>query len=473
MHLTRVVAESFEGFCDHFRIPLFLHQREDFAAALRREDGRFVSRVAGISWPRGDGKSWGGAAAGLWRLLAGRAPHDIISVALDTDGARVVVDHARAIIRSRPELERAIEIRANALLVPATGSRWTVESREHTSTRGRHPDLVIYDECGWARDSELFAALLAGQASVADPLMLVVSTVGRRQSGPLWTIRTLAEGGDASVCWRWASENRSPLVTRAFLDRQRRLLLPGQFAREHQNQWIDSADAFVSAQTLDAAMGRDGWTEQHEGAPGRSYGYFVDVGTVHDPTVIGWGHREKDLTYLDGLRTFQGSREEPVQLAAVEQALVDLAARFSPSKIRIESWQGVSAVQSLQRLGLPVEIFTPTAKTNAEEWPLLAQRLTAGTLVLFPHARLREELLNLVYEVGPSGVKVIDRGKVHQDHAVVVRGIVAMLASAALALSPEATTRALAALTAARRPSAWPSFEGDAPGTWPTKSYYD
>ena len=43
------------------------------------------------------------------------------------------------------------------------------------------------------------------------------------------------------------------------------------------------------------------------------------------------------------------------------------------------------------------------------------------------HARLREELLNLVYEVGAQGVRVIDRGRVHQDHAVAVRGVLAML----------------------------------------------
>jgi hypothetical protein len=47
--------------------------------------------------------------------------------------------------------------------------------------------------------------------------------------------------------------------------------------------------------------------------------------------------------------------------------------------------------------------------------------------VCFPHARLREELLNLTYEVGPAGVRVIDKGKIHQDHAVVVRGICAGL----------------------------------------------
>ena len=46
--------------------------------------------------------------------------------------------------------------------------------------RGEHPDVVLYDEIGWARDDELFASLLASQASVADPLALVDS---RRLAG--------------------------------------------------------------------------------------------------------------------------------------------------------------------------------------------------------------------------------------------------------------------------------------------------
>lgn len=36
-------------------------------------------------------------------------------------------------------------------------------------------------------------------------------------------------------------------------------------------------------------------------------------------------------------------------------------------------------------------------------------------------------MVSFVYEVGPQGVRVIDRGKVHQDHAVAVRGVVASL----------------------------------------------
>jgi hypothetical protein len=52
---------------------------------------------------------------------------------------------------------------------------------------------VLYDEVGWAKDDELFASLLAAQASVKDPLFLVTSTMGRRKSGPLWTLQRMAQ----------------------------------------------------------------------------------------------------------------------------------------------------------------------------------------------------------------------------------------------------------------------------------------
>ena len=215
---------GFLDFCDRFGIELFPWQRDAFGAATAREGDRFIRPLAGVSVPRGNGKSYASAAAGVWRLAGWSGRCDILSSALDLDGAKVTLEHANAIVRSQPALAEAIDIRANGLHLPATGSRWTITSREHTASRGRHPDLVLYDEAGWARDDELFASLLSGQASVDDPLMLVTSTVGRRQSGPLWTIKQLSEGGDPRVFWYWCGENLSPKVTADFLERQRRIL---------------------------------------------------------------------------------------------------------------------------------------------------------------------------------------------------------------------------------------------------------
>jgi len=189
----RALAEDFLAWCDAFGVRLFDLQRRSFGEAVRRHGGRFVHQLAGISYPRGNGKSLGASCVGCWRLTCGPQPQLILSAALDYEGAKVILDHAARILRGHPDLESTVEIRADSIIVPSTGSRWLVRSREHTASRGLHPDVILFDEAGWSRDDELFSSLLASQASVLDPLTLAVSTVGRRQSGPLWRIKELAE----------------------------------------------------------------------------------------------------------------------------------------------------------------------------------------------------------------------------------------------------------------------------------------
>ena len=141
-------------FAQRFGIQLCDWQIDAFGQACERVDGRFRHRLAGISVPRGNGKSWAGSVVGLWTLIT-RHRADVLSVALDLDGAKVILDHAKGLIRAHPVLAQGIEARADGLF----------KSAEHTSSRGRHPDLVLYDECGWAKDDKVFSSLLAGRCS--------------------------------------------------------------------------------------------------------------------------------------------------------------------------------------------------------------------------------------------------------------------------------------------------------------------
>jgi len=188
-----LLREDFLAWCLAFNIVLYDWQHDAFGQACQRHDKAFQHRIAGISVPRGNGKSYAAASVGAWRLIVGSPPQLILSAALDYEGARVCLDLAKTILRGHPALHQAVEFRADEIRVPSTGSRWLIRSREHTASRGLHPDCVIYDEVGWARDDELFASLLAAQASCVDPIMLVVSTVGRRRAGPLWRIKELGE----------------------------------------------------------------------------------------------------------------------------------------------------------------------------------------------------------------------------------------------------------------------------------------
>src|SRR4030095_15515128 len=83
------LADDFLAWCDYFGISLFDWQREVCGEAPRREAGAFVHPLGAVSVARGNGKSFGSAAVGAWRLTAGRPPQAVRSGALGTDGATV------------------------------------------------------------------------------------------------------------------------------------------------------------------------------------------------------------------------------------------------------------------------------------------------------------------------------------------------------------------------------------------------
>ncbi len=140
------VAEDFLAWARRYRIQLFDWQVDAFGQATKREHGRFLHRLAGISVSRGNGKSYGASAVACWRLQHGPQPQLVLSCALDLEGSKVCLDAGKTILSSHPELARGVEFLADELRMRSTGSRWIVRSREHTASRGLHPDVVLYDE---------------------------------------------------------------------------------------------------------------------------------------------------------------------------------------------------------------------------------------------------------------------------------------------------------------------------------------
>ena len=210
----------------------------------------------------------------------------------------------------------------------------------------------------------------------------------------------------------------------------KRLKHPVQYAREHENRWAEGEDAYVRTEWIDTAMGR-GWEESELPEPDTRYHVFVDIGLVHDPTVIAIGHGDRDgLVYIDKLVTHQGSKACPVDLGMLRAELRSISSVWR-AKVRIESWQGQTLAQDLVRGGVRADIRTPTAKSQGELWNTLAAELANGQVVLPRHERLREELLNLRVELrAGGGIRVTDRGKLHQDHAVAAAGVVEMVLEA-------------------------------------------
>jgi hypothetical protein len=96
----------FLAFCDRFNIPLFDWQREAFGGATERQGDRFLHPLAGVSMPRGDGKSFGSAAVGIWRLVTSSTKCRILTAALDLGGTRRAPRSLRSVCAVGPLVQQ-------------------------------------------------------------------------------------------------------------------------------------------------------------------------------------------------------------------------------------------------------------------------------------------------------------------------------------------------------------------------------
>ena len=371
------------------------------AGALRRvlsqelagDSLRFENRVAVVSWPRQDGKSTLNTWAALWRFYCDPTCSEIVSVALDRDSARIILNDARRIISGSGVLMDLVDDRfglGKSEITLKDGRRWLIKSADAVYSRGLRPSHVTFDELGWtADDGDLLHTLLAGQAAQVNPLCLVTSTVGPIQAGPLWE---LMQGDDPDVLVLWHSLNKSPLVTEKFLEGERRKLPASWYAREHENTWGEGSDAFCSLSDWEAATEGPDPRRNYDPGPGT---LFVDLGWVHDETAIATAKSEDGKTVITSLEAFRGSQKAPLQLATIQDAIEDICERLHVTKAEIESPQGVLMQQQLKAKGVNVTALHPTSKSNSERWGALYLALKNHTVRLPKDERLRRQLLSL------------------------------------------------------------------------------
>lgn len=392
-------------------------------ALARHGNGKFKHKVVVVSMPRQNSKSTLSAWAALWRLYCDEN-QEVISVANDRSQAGIILNDARRIIRNSEVLYKALDGRwglTKSEIHLKNGNGWMIKSADAVFSRGLRPGTICYDELGWAPDRELFDVLSAGQAAQPNPLILVTSTVGPVKAGILWELFELARAGDPSTLLIYHTENLSPLVTEEYLERERALLPPAVFSREHLNLWSEGSDVYCTEQDWQRATS-DGDPRRLDD-PGPAFA-FVDLGWAHDETAIAAVKRNHGKTAVLALDIFQGSQAHPVKFDAVEKKLAELAERLHIRRMVIESPQGVAMAQRLSIQGVNTQVLYPTAKSNQEHWGALYTALKSGLVMLPDDAKLRRQLLTLTIKNTPTGWKLEDVPSIHQDRARAIAGAV-------------------------------------------------
>jgi hypothetical protein len=360
------------------------------------------------------------ARAGLVATLGNRRT----GVAADQDQAALIIDSIAGFMSRNPILSELV-IQKNLVRNTATDSELRVMSADDRTSYGIRPRKVYFDELSLQPDDRLWNAMWSAIGKSRYSQMVAVSMAGFDFASVGWRVREQAAANDRYYFHTREDSTLAPWLSPEDVEEQRATLHPSDFARFWECRWQEPRGSWITKEMYDKAeRGR----EAHRATSDARHVGFVDVGLVHDPTVVAVAHLDGERVVLDTLRTFQGSKGNPVDIEAVEEETVKLTSAFGVKHWRWESPQAVSSVQRLQnRLPVTVEARYPTANTQAELWGGLYRLFSNGLLTVYPHEQMRKEALSLHVRTVGGRMKVVESSSIHQDHVVALGGAAEML----------------------------------------------
>lgn len=382
----------------------------------RNADGLPRHRLVYLELPRGHWKSGGGSAV----ATAEAALHpdtDVVVGAADTDQARIVLENISGYLRRNPALDALFTSKRDEFVTRA-GSRIRAISSDAPSAYGlggTHKRFrIVCDELTAWKSDDLWVALASASGKVADAQTLILSNAGfNAERSWQWEVRAAAERADWGYLFA-ADGVLASWITEEWVEQMRALLPAAAFERLIGNVWTTGAGDYVSVEQWRACV--DGQLRPSHGGSGRRFG-GLDLGLSHDRTVLAILHWEDDLLVLDELLVWQGSREEPVSIAAVEAALLDACDRYPSLEIYADPWQMKRSMEALRGRVRAHEFVFSQASVRKLSVTLL-NAITSATLRVFADVELEREVTGLRVVEGASGWRFDHRAGGYSDRAV-------------------------------------------------------
>jgi phage terminase large subunit-like protein len=155
-------------------------QRKEIIAPLfgtLRKDGLRQYRTCFVTLPRRNGKSVIAGSIALYLLVADDEPGSyVVSAAANREQALVVFDGAARMVEASPALSAMCQVYRGEIVVPSTGSRYKVLSRDSKVQHGMDLHGAVIDELHAHRDAELDRVLTSSTGSRRQPLTFVITT---------------------------------------------------------------------------------------------------------------------------------------------------------------------------------------------------------------------------------------------------------------------------------------------------------
>jgi phage terminase large subunit-like protein len=367
------------------------------------------------------GKSSLASGVALYMLLCDPIfdePNEIYSIASDKDQASIIWEKTKKAIERNPILLNSVKIYRDSIVVPSTGNIYKVLSSDTFSAHGLNPNCVIGDEIWSQKNRDLLDALQFSPTR-KQPLRFIVTYAGTNTITPLYE---LYEKGlnkeNPKMYFHWSHKPEVSWITSEFIEERRRELPPAVFQRFWENKWSAGENSFFTRE--DVMQCRDEFLKpKFKGEEGNEYYYGCDLGLVKDRTVSVILHQDKEsgLVIVDDIKTWAGSKNDPVKIADIEEDMLVATKNFPKLHIVVDPWNLKGTIERLKRY-CKIEEFTFSSSNVEKLSRNLYYFIHNGLVKFFPHKQLERELLSLNLEQKSYGYRFDHPSSQYSDHAM-------------------------------------------------------
>jgi|GEM_PF-973051 len=345
-------------------------------------------------------------------------PNAVYSIAFSQEQASIIWNKTKRAIERNPVLLASVKIYRDKILVPSTGNIYQVLSAESFSAHGLDPTCVIGDEIWNQKNRDLLDALQFSPKR-KQPLRFIVTYAGTSTTSILYELYEKGlNGKNPRMYFHWAHVPEVSWITPEFIEERRRELPPGVFQRFWENRWTGGENSFFTRE--DVMQCRDEFLKpKNRGEAGNQYFYGCDLGLVKDKScsVILHADKETGLVIVDSIKTWQGTKINPVKIADIEEDILLSAQNFPRLKIVVDPWNLKGSIERLKRY-CKIEEYTFTGSNVDKLSRNLYFYVHNGLLRFYKHEELEKELLNLNLLQKSYGYRFDHPSSQFSDHAM-------------------------------------------------------
>ena len=423
---------------------LSAYQRRALALAFAwSPTGALLMRTLLWGEMKKSGKTLLAAALVLWWGFT-NASTEIISAANDLDqSVGRVFRTATALLRHNGDLGASATVRATEVTL-TNGTTIVAIASDYRGAAGSRHSLVVFDEL-WGftleRAERLFEELTPPPTE-RNAWTLVVTTAG--YTGESLLLERLYQrglagervGGDLEVyraddlTMFWSHTPRQPWQIGAEGERyyaeQARSLRPTTFQRLHRNEWTSGEGAFVTAEDWDACTASE-WG-QADADPDLQVWAGLDASVKHDATALVAVTLDPTTQQVVLLRhtIWTPTPARPIDLEAVERAVLELHVQFRVRCILADPFQLYRSIATLQRAGVPIREYPQTLPNLTRMARVLDDLVRARQLVVYPADDLRVHALAATAEESAAGFRIVKRSGTRRIDGLVALAMAAV-----------------------------------------------